>query len=385
MAVKSSWLNDRGVRAVLAQIAVLAIVILVVADLTHNTIVNLDAQHIATGFGFLSQTAGFAIGESLIPYEPTDSYTHAFAVGLVNTLMVAVLGIVFCTTLGLLVGIARLSSNWLLARLASIYVESLRNVPVLLQLFLWYDLIGQAFPNPRLALNVFGVIFLSNRGFKFPLPVLDGPLIAGGVALLVAVAAAVLWTKAARQHQLATGQLRPILLPNLAAIILLPVIVSFAFGGLTIEVPELHGFNFAGGGTISPELAALVIGLSLYTSSFVAEVVRGGILSVSKGQSEAARALGMREGWIMRLVILPQALRVIIPPLMGQYLNLIKNSSLAVLIGFPDLVQTINTAINQTGQSIEGVAIMMVVYLSISLSVSAALGAFNKRVRLIER
>jgi general L-amino acid transport system permease protein len=378
-----AWWNDRRVRAVLYQVLVVAAVVAVAAYLVSNTLANLASRNIATGFGFLGREAGFGISESLIDYKPADTYARAILVGLLNTLYVSIIGIVLASVLGTIAGIARLSRNWLIARLASIYVESLRNIPVLLQLFFWYALITEGLPIPRQAFELLPGFFLSNRGFKFPVPIAHEAFTFALIAFAAAVVGTILLSRWARRRQEATGQPFPTLAAGLGLIIGLPVLAWLAGGAPTaLESPELRGFNFVGGGNVSPEYAALLIGLVTYTGTFIAEIVRGGILAVSWGQTEAGLALGLKRGLVTRLIVLPQALRVIIPPLTSQYLNLTKNSSLAVAIGYPDLVSTANTAINQTGQAVEGIAIIMAVYLTISLSISAFMNWYNQHIAL---
>jgi general L-amino acid transport system permease protein len=378
-----AWWNDRRVRGILYQVLVLGGVLLLAAYLVSNTLDNLASRNIATGFGFLNREAGFGVSESLIDYSPVDSYLKVLIVGLLNTLKVSLLGIVLATIIGTLAGIARLSRNWLLARFATIYVEGLRNIPVLLQLFFWYSLITEALPGPRQALNPIPGVFLSARGLKLPEPAWQTIHLWMAGAFLLAILAAWLIGRWAKQRRERTGQLFPTLQVNAAVIVGLPVLVWLAGGApVGMDMPELRGFNFAGGLTVTPEFTALLVGLVLYTGTFIAEIVRGGILAVAHGQTEAALALGLSRGQVLRLIILPQALRVIIPPLTSQYLNLTKNSSLAVAIGFPDLVSTANTAINQTGQAVEGIAVIMAVYLTISLSISAFMNWYNRRIAL---
>jgi general L-amino acid transport system permease protein len=385
-SVTTAWWNNAAVRGVFYQVAVLAGTLALGWYLVSNTLDNLATRGIVSGFGFLGREAGFGIGESLLAYSAADTYARAVAVGLVNTLIVSALGIVFATVLGTVVGIARLSSNWLVARLATVYVEGVRNIPVLLQLFLWYSLITEALPGPRQALNPLPGIFLSNRGFKFPVPVWENAHTIAAVAFVAGCFAAVLIHRWAKRRQDLTGQPFPSVSAGAAAVVGLPVIAFLAAGAPTaMSVPELRGFNFVGGGLISPEFAALWFGLTVYTASFIAEIVRSGILAVSHGQTEAAQALGFRRGYVLRLVVLPQAMRVIIPPLTSQYLNLTKNSSLAVAIGYPDLVSVANTAINQTGQAIEGIAIIMAAYLTVSLSIAAFMNWYNKKMALVTR
>lgn len=378
-----AWWNDRRVRAVLYQVLVVGAVVLLGAYLVSNTLANLASRNIATGFGFLDREAGFAISESLIPYRPADTYARAIVVGLLNTLNISAVGIVLATILGTLAGVARLSRNWLLARLATVYVESLRNVPVLLQLFLWYALITDGLPSPRQAVHPLPGVFLSNRGLQFPVPVWDQAYVLAAAGIGFGIVAAIVLTRWAKRRRERTGAVFPAAAVGAALTFGLAVAGWLVGGAPTrLDVPELRGFNFAGGATLSPEYAALLVGLVLYTGTYVAEIVRGGILAVSHGQTEAGLALGLSRGRVMRLIVLPQALRVIIPPLTSQYLNLTKNSSLAVAIGYPDLVSTANTTINQTGQAVEGIAIIMAVYLTISLAISTLMNWYNKRIAL---
>jgi general L-amino acid transport system permease protein len=377
------WWNDRRVRSVLYQIAVIGGVVLLGTYLVSNTLTNLESRNIATGFGFLQREAGFGVSESPIEYSPADSYARVLLVGLLNTLKVSIVGIVMATIIGTIAGISRLSRNWLVARFAAFYVEGLRNIPVLLQLFFWYALISEALPGPRQALNPLPGVFLSARGLKFPEPVWQTTHLLMFVAFLVGMAAAWAVGRWARVRRERTGQPFPSVQVGLVLVLGLPILVWILGGAPTaLDVPELRGFNFVGGFTVTPEFTALLVGLMLYTGTFIAEIARGGILAVAHGQTEAALALGLSRGQVLRLIILPQALRVIIPPLTSQYLNLIKNSSLAVAIGYPDLVSTANTAINQTGQAVEGIAIIMAVYLTVSLSISAFMNWYNQRIAL---
>jgi general L-amino acid transport system permease protein len=377
------WWNDRRMRSVLYQVAVIGGVVLLGAYLVSNTLANLESRNIATGFGFLGREAGFGVSESVIEYSPADSYARVLLVGLLNTLKVSIVGIVLATIIGTIAGIARLSRNWLVARFASVYVEGLRNIPVLLQLFFWYALISELLPSPRQALNPLPGVFLSARGLKFPEPVWQTAHLLMFIAVLVGIAAAWVIGRWARIRRERSGQLFPSIQVGLALVLGLPLLVWILGGAPTaMNVPELSGFNFVGGFTVTPEFMALLVGLVLYTGTFIAEIVRGGILAVAHGQTEAGLALGLSRGQVLRLIILPQALRVIIPPLTSQYLNLTKNSSLAVAIGYPDLVSTANTAINQTGQAVEGIAIIMAVYLTVSLSISTFMNWYNRRIAL---
>jgi len=379
--------GDPRLRALLYQGAAVVAAVLVGWYLVSNTIANLEARRIASGFGFLAREAGFEIGETtFIPYSAADTYLRALTVGLANTFRVALLGIIAATLLGTLVGLARLSRNWLVAKLAAGYVEFVRNVPLLVQLFFWYAMITENLPGPRAALEPLPGIYLANRGIHFPVPAWD-PAHAWMIAAFAAgVVASIAYAWWARRRQARTGRRPPVLVGAVALLIVPPVIAWLAGGAPTqLSVPKLAGFNFSGGAVLTPEFAALTAGLIVYTASFIAEIVRAGVLAVQRGQFEAAYALGLRRGLTMRLVVLPQALRVIVPPLTSQYLNLAKNSSLAVGIGYPDLVSIANTTMNQTGQAIEGIAIIMAVFLTISLSISLLMNWYNARIALLER
>jgi general L-amino acid transport system permease protein len=378
--------RDPRVRGIVLQVLFVAVIAAFLAFLAHNTIVNLRRQNIASGFGFLDREAAFGIGESLIAYTPADTYARAFLVGLTNTLYVAALGIVLATIVGTLMGLARLSRNWLVARMAQIYVETFRNIPLLLQLFFWWALLRGAAPGPREAWQVLPDVFVSNRGIVFPVPREHPAFQWMGLAFVVGAAAAYCVHRWARARQAQTGRQFPAGWVGLGLILGLPLLVFLGFGApLSLDVPALRGFNFAGGAALSPEFGALLLGLVIYTGSFIAEIVRAGILAVSWGQSEAAMALGLKPGQRMRLVVLPQALRVIVPPMTSEYLSLTKNSSLAVAIGYPDLVSIANTTMNQTGQAVEGIAMIMAVYLVISLVISLFMNLYNRAVALVER
>jgi len=382
--LRLSW-SDERVRGIVWQVVVVGIVGAIVWWLWSNTVHNLEVRRIATGFGFLDREAGLPIAESLIEYSPADTYFRALLVGLLNTLKVAVVGILLATILGTLVGIARLSRNWLLAKLAGIYVEVIRDLPLLLQLLFWYAIL-QGLPGPRQALNPAEGVFLSNRGLK--LPILEWQAAHSWTLLAFLAGALGTWAfrRAARARQMQDGQPRRIWPVALALMLGLPVAVWAALGApWSIDWPALRGFNFRGGMTISPEYFALLLGLVLYTAGFIAEIVRAGILAVPHGQWEAAQALGLRSGQVLSRIVLPQALRVIVPPMTSQYLNLTKNSSLAVAIGYQDIVSIANTTLNQTGQAIEGIAIIMLVYLTISLSISLFMNWYNARIALVER
>jgi general L-amino acid transport system permease protein len=381
--------NDPRVRSVVYQVALAAIIAVLVYGATTNAIDHLQKAHIASGFGFWNETAGFDISQSLIPYSSTIStYGTAFWVGLLNTLLVAALGIVFATVLGFIVGISRLSKNWLVARVASGYVETIRNIPLLLQLLFWYNGVLKALPDLRNSYTLAGGgIYINNRGFYVPNPVTRPGFGWVEFVFVLGVIAAIAFYVWARRRQERTGQQAPILWVALGLVIGLPFVVLLAAGvPIHFESPQAGRFNISGGIEVVPEFAALLFGLSIYTAAFIAEVVRAGILAVSHGQVEAAYSLGLRPGPTLRLIVVPQAMRVIIPPLTSQYLNLIKNSSLAVAIGYPDLVQVFTgTVLNQTGQAVEVVAITMAVYLTISLVTSALMNLYNRRMALVER
>jgi general L-amino acid transport system permease protein len=353
-----------------------------------NVAENLRRQNIVAGLGFLEETAGFDISQTLIEYSNASTYGRAFWVGLLNTLLVAALGIVAATVIGSVIGIARLSSNWLIARLAGAYVEIVRNLPLLLQLFFWYAAVLQTLPSPRQSYVLPGGAFLNVRGLHLPAPVAQPGFGAVALALAAGVALAVgtwLW---ARRRQALTGEPFPAFRMGLLAILGLPLVVFLAAGSpLRFDYPVLQGFNFQGGITVLPELMALLLGLSIYTASFIAEIVRAGILGVAKGQTEAAQSLGLSKGLTLRLVVVPQAARIIIPPLTSQYLNLTKNSSLAVAIGYPDLVGVFaGTVLNQTNKhAVEVLLITMGVFLTLSLLTSLFMNWFNRRMAIVER
>ena len=382
--VKLSF-NDPVIRAIFWQIVIVGIVGLAVWYLVSNTMRNLEARRIASGFAYLWREAGLPIGEAMIEYEPSDNYFRALVVGVLNTIRVAIVGIVLSTILGTLIGVARLSKNWLVAKLASVYVETLRNLPLLLQLLFWYSLL-QALPPPRQAYNPLPDVFLSIRGVRLPWLNWTPEFVYVIAAFVVGIVVSFGMHRWARARQDSTGEQFPTGWATLGLVVGLPAVAFVMVGApFPVDVPELRGFNFVGGITITPEFTALLIGLVTYTAAFTAEIVRSGILAVSHGQTEAAAALGLKRGQALRLVILPQAMRVIIPPMTSQYLNITKNSSLAVAIGYPDIVSIANTILNQTGQAIEGIGTIMAVYLTVSLSISAFMNWYNRRIALKER
>ncbi|EJE4695688.1 amino acid ABC transporter permease [Vibrio parahaemolyticus] len=382
-----SLIYNPAFRSAIFQIIAIAALVFFFYTIINNALNNLDARGIATGFGFLNQEAGFGIGLTLIEYNETYSYGRTFIVGLLNTALVSVLGIILATAIGFTMGVARLSTNWLVSRLAAVYIETFRNIPLLLQIFFWYFAVLQALPSARQSLSLGEAIFLNVRGLYFPAPVFNegsGVVIAAFVIGLIATISISIW---ARNKQRLTGQQTPMGRIGLGLLVGLPLLVYFVSGmPISLENPELKGFNFKGGISIIPELAALLLALSVYTAAFIAEIVRSGINAVSHGQTEAAMSLGLPRAKTLKLVVIPQALRIIIPPLTSQYLNLTKNSSLAMAIGYPDLVSVFaGTTLNQTGQAIEIIAMTMGVYLTLSLLTSALMNLYNRKVALVER
>jgi general L-amino acid transport system permease protein len=371
-----------GWGGVVLQILFVVVLAWIVYDVIANVRSNLESQRIAAGFGFLTNNAGFDVNQTLISYSGSDSYARVFFVGLLNTLLVAVIGIFFATVIGFLVALGRLSPNWLLSRICGGYVELLRNLPLLFQILFWYLAVLGALPNPRQSISLFGSFFLSNRGLVVPTPIPEPGLEAVAIAFLIAVVASLALRSYARRRLFQSGMMLTIWPYVIGMLIGLPILASLVFGvPVSFEIPELKGFNFAGGSRVIPEFVALTLALSTYTGAFIAEVVRAGILSVHKGQMEAGSSLGLTRGQTLRLIVVPQALRVILPPLSNQYLNLTKNSSLAVAIGYPDLVSVFaGTALNQTGQAIEIIGITMGVYLTISLVTSAIMSFYGWRI-----
>ncbi len=382
----TGW-NDPRLRALVFQLVFLAAVLALLGFIVHNTLANLESRGISTGFDFLGNEAGFGIIQTLVDYSETSSFGRTFLVGLLNTLLVSLLGIVLATLLGFVIGVARLSSNWLVSRLAATYIEIFRNIPLLLQIFFWYFAVLRALPRPRESLALGEAVFLNLRGLYLPRPLFEPGFGWVLAALALSIAAALLLGAWGRRRRLRTGQCLPSGWIGLGLILLVPGLTFLLAGApLGWELPALRGFNFRGGITVIPELAALLLALTIYTAAFIAEIVRAGILAVPKGQTEAAAALGLKRRHVLRLVIIPQALRVIIPPLTSQYLNLLKNSSLATAIGYPDLVNVFaGTTLNQTGQAVEVIAMTMAVYLSISLTISLFMNWYNARIALTER
>lgn len=351
-------------------------------EIVGNARANLQAQRITAGFGFLANNAGFDVNQTLISYSGSDSYTRVFLVGLLNTLLVSVIGIFFATVIGFVVALGRLSPNWLLSRIAGGYVELVRNLPPLFQILFWYLAVLAALPNPRQSVSIFDSFFLNNRGLVIPKPIGNPGFEPFVAALLVAIVAAIMLVRYARRQLFQSGKVIKVWPYVLGLLIGLPLLSTLIFGlPATFEVPVLKGFNFSGGARVIPEFVALTLALSTYTAAFIAEIVRAGILAVHKGQMEAGASLGLQRGSVLRLIVIPQAMRVILPPLTSQYLNLTKNSSLAVAIGYPDLVSVFaGTSLSQTGQAIEIIGITMGVYLLISLVTSLLMSIYGWRI-----
>lgn len=364
------------------QVLFVAILAWIGYEIVANARGNLEAQNTASGLGFMSNTAGFGVSQTLIPYSQTDSYTRVFLVGLVNTLVVAAVGIFFATVIGFMVALGRLSPNWLISRISGGYVELVRNLPLLFQILFWYLAVLRMLPSPKQSISILDGVFLSNRGLAIPRPVGQEGLIAFAVAIAVAIIGCMVLRSHSRRSLFRTGRALVVWPYALGLLIFLPAVAIAVFGiPFTFEMPVLKGFNFSGGARLIPEFVALAIALSTYTAAFIAEVVRAGILSVHKGQMEAGAALGLSRGSTLRLIVVPQAMRVVLPPLTNQYLNLTKNSSLAVAIGYPELFSVFaGTTLSQTGQAIEILAITMGVYLLISLVTSGIMSIYSRRV-----
>ncbi|MCK1734698.1 ABC transporter permease subunit [Bradyrhizobium sp. 138] len=371
-----------GWNGVAVQFAFAAILGWISYEIVSNARANLENQHIAAGFGFLRNNAGFDVNQTLISYTGSDTFLRVFVVGLLNTLVVSVVGIVFATLIGFIVALCRLSPNWLLSRVGEIYVELIRNLPLLFQILFWYLAVLAALPNPRQSISLFGIAFISNRGLVVPSPIGERGLEPFLAMLALGIVAALVLRFYARRALFQEGRMIRIWPYVLGLLFGLPLAAMLVFGlPFTFELPQLKGFNFAGGARIIPEFVALTLALSTYTAAFIAEIVRAGILSVHSGQMEAGASLGLSRGATLRLIVVPQAMRVIVPPLTNQYLNLTKNSSLAVAIGYPDLVSVFaGTSLSQTGQAIEIIAMTMGIYLLISLLTSAVMSVYGWRV-----
>lgn len=389
--IKSSELNSNGFlnnpqnRAIIYQVVALLFVLFLAYYFMNNMFANVEKRGITTGFGFLKNTAGFGISQTLIPYDDgASSYYDVFVVGLLNTLLVSVVGVFFASVLGLLIGVGRLSQNFLISRLSLVYIETFRNIPILLQILFWYNVVLAALPSPRQSFTYFDSFFLNNRGFLSPYPIFEsgsGFILVAFILAIIGIIFLARWAK--KRHDL-SGEEFPLFKVSLAILVLAPLLVYFVTGQpISAEYPVLKGFNFKGGLTIIPELLALIFALSIYTATYIAEAVRAGIEAVPSGQKEAAKALGLKDHVILRKVVLPQALRVIIPPVINQYLNLVKNSSLATAIGYPDVVTLFSgTTLNQVGQAIEIILMTMAVYLTFSIVISLVLNWVNAKMAI---
>lgn len=383
-AMRRLWTNERA-RSVASQALLIAGLAAFVLFVVTNTARNLDELGLVTGFDFLADTAFFEINQTLVEYSSTSTYGRALLVGLFNTLLVSALGIISATVIGFFAGVMRLSNNWLVSRLAGVYVETTRNIPLLLQIILWWTVLT-GLPRVLDSLSIGDIVFLNNRGVRLPAPVLEPGMGLVVASLILGIFVAIGVSGWATRRRVSTGQNFPALWVNLVLIILFPFLLFLMLGRpLTWDVPILGRFNFESGFHVTPELVALWWALTLYTGAFIAETVRAGILSVSGGQTEAARALGLRPGVTMRKIVIPQALRAIVPPLTSQYLNLTKNSSLAIAVGYQDLVSVGSTVLNQSGHAIEIVAVWLTVYLSLSLATSAFMNWYNARIALVDR
>ncbi|WP_424688018.1 MAG: amino acid ABC transporter permease [Halarcobacter ebronensis] len=382
-----AFYNNPEKRAIIYQILALAGIFIFTYFILNNMFINIEKRGINTGFDFLSSEAGFGIVQSLIEYDESNSHGKVFIVGLLNTILVSAIGIFFASILGLLIGIGRLSKNFMISKLCMVYVETFRNIPILLQILFWYNVVLASLPSPRQSINYFDSIFFNNRGLYIPKPILESGFIAVIIAFILAVIACAYLVKWARKKHDETGEEFPVAWTSIAILIAAPTLVFFVSGTpATLEYAQLKGFNFTGGWTLIPELLALAFALSIYTATYIAEAVRAGIEAVPKGQKEAAHALGLKEHIILKKVVLPQALRVIIPPVINQYLNLTKNSSLATAIGYPELVTIFaGTSLNQVGQAIEIILMTMAVYLTISIVISIIMNYINEKIKIKER
>ncbi len=387
MRSKLNFFSDEKFRSIFFQTLVIGLFALGIFFIVQTTAYNLEKRNIATGWRFLTDPAGFDISFSpFIDFKSTDTHLDVYFVGVLNTLLVSVCGCIAATILGFLVGIIRLSSNWLLVRVAYIYVEFTRNVPLLLQIILWYSILIQL-PRVKQSLEFLDVFFISNRGIYSPRPVFETGFSYVFIAIILAFISSFFIRRWAKKRQDDTGKQFPVLSSFFGLIIIVPLILFFIIGSpLSFDYPALKGFNFKGGMVIRPEFIAMFLALTIYTAAFISETVRSGILSVTKGQREASASLGLKKSWIMRLVIIPQALRVIVPPLTSQYLNLTKNSSLGIAVGYADLVHGFGgISLNQTGQAIECMVIVMATYLTISLTISVFMNIYNRSIQFKEK
>ena len=382
-----AFYNNPDNRAIIYQVLALAGIFIFTYFILNNMFENIEKRGINTGFDFLSSEAGFGILQSLVAYDESDSHGKVFIVGLLNTILVSVIGIIFATIIGLLVGIGRLSKNFMVSKLSLIYIETFRNIPILLQILFWYNVVLASLPSPKQSMSLLDSIFFNNRGLYIPRPILESGFTAVIIAFIIAIASVIYLNKWSTKRHDETGQEFPLFWVSIGILIVAPTLVFFLSGTpATLEYAELKGFNFRGGWTLIPELLALAFALSIYTATYIAEAVRAGIEAVPKGQKEAAAALGLKDSTILKKVVLPQALRVIIPPVINQYLNLVKNSSLATAIGYPELVTVFSgTSLNQVGQAIEIILMTMAVYLTISIIISVLMNYLNSKMQIKER
>lgn len=382
-----AFYNNPENRAIIYQVLALLGIFIFTYFILNNMFINIEKRGINTGFDFLSSEAGFGILQTLIEYDESNTHGKVFIVGLLNTILVSAIGIFFASIIGLLIGVGRLSKNWMIAKLSMVYVETFRNIPILLQILFWYNVVLAALPSPRQSLAFFDTFFLNNRGLYIPKPLIESGFIVVVIAFILAIIAVVFLVKWSNKRHDETGQEFPIVWTSIAILIIAPFLAFFASGSpASLEYAVLKGFNYKGGWTLIPELLALAFALSIYTATYIAEAVRAGIEAVPKGQKEAAHALGLKDHIILKKVVLPQALRVIIPPVINQYLNLVKNSSLATAIGYPELVTIFSgTSLNQVGQAIEIILMTMAVYLTLSIIISLFMNWFNKKMQIKER
>ena len=382
-----AFYNNPDNRAIIYQIIALFLIFLFTYFILNNMFINIEKRGINTGFDFLNSEAGFGILQSLIAYDESNTHGKVFIVGLLNTILVSVIGIIFASIIGLLIGIGRLSKNFMVSKLSIVYIETFRNIPILLQILFWYNVVLASLPSPRQSFSYFDSIFFNNRGLYIPKPILESGFTAVIISFIIALIAVIFLSKWAKKRHDETGEEFPIFWTSLTILIIAPLLVYFLSGmPATLEYPALKGFNFKGGLTLIPELLALALALSIYTATYIAEAVRAGIEAVPKGQKEAAHALGLKDHVILKKVVLPQALRVIIPPVINQYLNLVKNSSLATAIGYPELVTIFSgTSLNQVGQAIEIILMTMAVYLTLSIIISILMNWFNAKMKIKER
>lgn len=380
-------LRNQKIRGILFQLLTVIGLVAFLWYIGTNTVANIEQRGIQTGFGFLQGTAGFGIDQSPIPYTEEDTHGRVFIVGLLNTIIITVVGIIFSTLVGLIIGVLRLSSNWLIAKLAKAYIDFFRNIPLLLQILFWYNVVLRSMPSPKQSFNFFDIIFVNNRGLYFPLPNYNTTFFVMLASLVIAILCGFVLNKWANKRKEKTGNDFFVLPWALGLVFLFPIIGYFLSGAnLHFSYPELRGFNFKGGKTLSPEFLALAFALTIYTATFIAEAVRSGIEAVGHGQKEAAASMGFSPYQSLKLVVLPQAIRIAIPPIINQYLNLMKNSSLATAVGYPEIVTVFaGTSLNQVGQAIEIIAMTMLVYLIFSLLVSALLNWFNHKMKIKER